>query len=31
MLRKILGPKKGEVKGFGKLHNEEIHDFTGGR
>jgi len=28
MLSKILGPKKEEVRGCRKLHNEERHDFT---
>ena len=27
MLRKIFGPKKEEVRGCRKLHNEELHDF----
>jgi hypothetical protein len=28
MLRRIFGPKRDEVMGhWGKLHNEELHDF----
>jgi hypothetical protein len=29
MLRRIFGPKKGEVRGgLRKLHNEELHNFA---